>query len=96
VRIERLLRASGFEMTTDLRRLLKASVGGRNRNYRWILAGPALFLRWSLDLVEPSFLLGIESDGESYDGLDVTLSIRDPRTFEEVGFGGYDGSGDKF
>ena len=96
MRLERLLRSSGFEMTANLRRLLKTTVGGSNRQYRWVLVGPAMFLRWSLDLVESAFLLSVESDSDSYDGLDISLSVRDPRTFEETGFVGYDGSGDKF
>jgi hypothetical protein len=96
MRIERLLRASGFEPTCELRRLLKKVVGGSNRCYRWVLVGPSMFLRWSRDLVEPAFVLGVAFDPESYDGLDVLLSVRDPRTFDEIQAIGYDGSGDKF
>ena len=55
-----------------------------------------MFLRWSRDLIEPAFLLNVAFDSDSYDGLDVLLSVRDPRTFEETDFFGYDGSGDKF
>ena len=96
MRIERLLRASGFEPTADLRRLLKTHIGGQNRLYRWVLVGPSLFLRWSLDLVEPAFVLGVQHDSDSYDGLDVLISVRDPRTFDELETVGYDRSGDKF
>ena len=96
MRLERLLSASGFHMTADLRRLLKQHVSGNNRLYRWVLVGPSMFMRWSLDLIEPAFLLNVAFDSDSYDGLDVLLSVRDPRTFEEVRFFGYDGSGDKF
>jgi len=55
-----------------------------------------MFLRWSRDLIEPAFLLNVAFDPDSYDGLDVVLSVRDPRTFDETGYFGYDGSGDKF
>ena len=83
-------------MTADLRRLLKQHVSGNNRLYRWVLVGPSMFMRWSLDLIEPAFVLSVEHDAESFDGLDVSLSVRDPRTFQEVNLTGYDGSGDKF
>ena len=96
MRLERLMKASGFEMTTQLRRLLKQTVRGNNRFYRWVLAGPALFLRWSVDLTEPAFLLHVEFDHESFDGLDVALSVREPRTFEETDLLGYNSSGDRF
>lgn len=96
MRLERLLSASGFNMTSSLRRLLKQTVGGRNRFYRWVLVGPSMFMRWSIDLIEPAFLLNVRSDSDSWDGLDVSLSVRDSRTFEETDFFGYNGSGDKF
>lgn len=96
MRLERLLRASGFVPTCQLQRLLKTTIGGSNRCYRWVLVGPSMFLRWSRDLIEPAFLLNVAFDPDSYDGLDVVLSVRDPRTFDEMGFFGYDGSGDKF
>lgn len=96
MRLERLLSASGFNMTSSLRRLLKQHVNGNTRHYRWVVVGPALFLRWSFDLIEPAFLLNVAFDSDSYDGLDVSLSVRDPRTFDEMFFFGYDGSGDKF
>lgn len=96
MRLERLLSASGFNMTPSLRRLLKQHVNGNNRLYRWVVFGPALFLRWSFDLIEPAFMLYVQSDSDSWDGLDVSLSVRDSRTFEEIDFFGYNGSGDKF
>ncbi len=96
MRLERLLRSSGFEPTCQLRRLLKTTIGGSNRCYRWILVGPSMFLRWSRDLIEPAFVLGVQHDSDSYDGLDVLISVRDPRTFDELESVGYDGSGDKF
>lgn len=95
MRLERLLSASGFNMTSSLRRLLKQHVNGNTRHYRWVVAGPALFLRWSFDLIEPAFLLNVRSDSDSWDGLDVSLSVHDPRTFEQTDFFGYNGSGDK-
>ena len=96
MRLERLLRASGFEPTHSLRKLIKETVGGPNRLYRWILVGPSEFLRWSVDLVEPAYLMTVRFDSDSFDGLDVSLSVRESRTFREVDFRGYDGSGDKF
>ncbi len=96
MRLERLLSASGFHMTVQLRRLLKQTVGGRTRLYRWVLVGPSMFMRWSVDLIEPAFLLNVRSDSDSWDGLDISLTAHDPRTFEETDFFGYNGSGDKF
>jgi len=96
MRLERLLRASGFEPTHDLRRLIKAAVGGPNRYYRWVLVGPSTFMRWSLDLIEPVFVLSVEPDAESFDGLDVFLSVWDPRTSQEINRTGYNRSGDRF
>jgi len=96
VRLERLLMASGFHMTVQLRRLLKQHVNGRNRLYRWVLVGPSMFMRWSVDLIEPAFLLNVAFDSDSYDGLDTSLTVHDPRTFELKDFFGYNGSGDKF
>ncbi len=96
MRLERLLMASGFHMTVQLRRLLKQHVNGRNRLYRWVLVGPSMFMRWSLDLIEPAFVLSVEPDAESFDGLDVFLSVRDPRTFQEINLTGYNRSGDRF
>ena len=96
MRLERLLRASGFEPTARLRRLVKANITGNNRLYRWVLVGPSLFLRWSLDMNEPAFLMDVEHDQDSYDGLSVVMSVRDPRTFMETNMVGYNGSGDLF
>lgn len=96
MRLERLLRGSGFEPTPQLRRLIKDAIGGPNRLYRWVLIGPSEFLRWSMDLIEPAYMLTVRPDPESWDGLDVSLSVRDSRTFRETEFKGYDSSGDKF
>lgn len=96
MKIDRLLRASGFEPTHCLRKLLRETVGGPNRLYRWVLIGPAEFLRWSLDLIEPAYMMTVNADPDSWDGLDVTISVRDSRTFREINYRGYDSSGDKF